>query len=218
MLKRSKLYQKCRKLRAAHPGVSPACILHWARARTPLALDWCNGRARLKRSGFDIEARWRMDECGDVSYLGEFSRTPGEEGFRVDPRNTPGKPGYHAQWPQDEYGEICFYIPHNSPREAARELWERHGYSKGVAWALAQAQMRQDAQRLAEYWAGARAQYYLTVTASRHGVELGGDSLGGIDVDREAEFDNIIEENNMIENAIREARSALAELRKCKAR
>lgn len=214
MRRRSKLWARYRKLRAEHGAhIGAKYLLLWARTPDAPAIDWRNGRASLARDGFQIALRYECECDADLSYLGEFSRNPGAEGFRVDPDNLPGD---GRDWPEyDGNGRACFYVPMNSPRENARILRER-GFPKHAADCAARRIMHDDAARLARYWNGELSQYVLSVTVSRNGIELGSDHLGGIDCDGEEYFATCLEEHGMVDNAIREARGALAQLCKGK--
>jgi len=213
MRKTSKLFRKYMEYRK---DGSPAKIAHhWAKQRAPLALDWQGEVATLRRAGFDIRIKFRIDNGADLSHLGEFTSSParGAEFYRVDPDNVPGR---SRDWPRDEQGRaVCYYVPMNTAREA-RAWFKAHGYAAHIGDCIARSYIKRDAERLAKFYSGDLQCYVVTVTASRNGIELGADSLGGIDVDKIAELDACISDHGMIDQAISEASASVAALCHCK--
>lgn len=143
-------------------------------------------RASFKRNGFDITIKVGDEECPDLSFVGEFTDKfePG-----AIKRNKPGR------------NEFKYFVPGNS-FEDHRSSLNKMGFSKGESGRMAAEYVHRDMKMLED---GIR-QVYVTVTASKAGVELGSDSLGGIDVSDKEGLGEMIEAHGMIDNAIEAAK------------
>lgn len=163
---------RARYLKYRANGVPARTAIAWARTVNP-SLDWrssLGGRdtATFKHQGFDVVAEVSPDEYTDLgmSGLGTFEREyePGDI-VRYGPDD-----GYRRN------RELRYFRPVESVA-AWRKEFQRSGMAKGPAEEAARALRFDAARRAVEYQA-----FNLLVTVSRHGVELGSASLGGIDL------------------------------------
>lgn len=214
------------KFRAESPHIPAAHAFRWAETHVlemSDALDpndWddkpnANGmQIKLSRSGFDIVVTAEPDYDHDWS-AGKFtsSHEPGavmldewKEYYRRGGQDCARRPDVY-EW----------YVPSITKDEHKRTL-SAMGYARNVADVLAQSYVMRD---MRADQAGREA-YYIVVTASREGIELGSDSMGGIDSydDGSAGHWSAVRRNlaqtvtdyDMIDNAIEEAQGALAKL------
>jgi len=173
---------------------------------TKAELNWRNERAEWQQDGFDIVAKIRPDEDPDLSWLGTYtdSLPAGEAGRDYIDREKEG------DWTSREYR---YFVPGNSYAEAVSSL-VKMGYTPIGAKRMAKRYVHQDYQRCEDYNRGGWSMTYVSVTASREGVELGRASLGGIESDAgDYITDTALE---LVGEAVKEAETTLEELWLCK--
>ena len=153
-------------------------------------------------SGFDFEARVSVDECPDLSYLGEYTDTwePGA----ID--------RFHGK--DNPYARVYRYFVPSTDRgtfEEHRTALRAMGYGKHEADTAARKIVREDFERAEAYNEHEWGMLVVTVTASRAGIELASDSIGGIesDYDAGALFDTL---GDLEHEALTQARAAMAAL------
>jgi len=188
-------------------GVPASSPLALAKARVTRrerqGLDWKHssgyGRplksATLMRDGFEVSVRVDYDEIGDLSHLGEFTDNPKGAVKRK-------KIGWN---------EYKYFRPATSYEEHRRAL-SKLGYSRQAADVLARKYMRQDAEYAEEFARGDRSLLVVEVQVSKMGVELGFESVGGVDVDDldDPYLDELAED--LIPSALHEAKQKLQKL------
>jgi hypothetical protein len=202
----------------------------WAKSEVldpPPALDWqdynrgmdSGKTATLERDGFQIVVRALYDYDAEPEVT--FSNEPDASGSvehpewrafmeRTDGRGDDPNYGYHTP-------DVWRYItPNNVTLEENRTYYASIGYSRNDAYLKAQSDIRRIAL---DAISDDRNVFWIRVTAYREGVELGSDSLGGIDLGRfesdakfERELSEAVEENGMIDSAISEANETLSRL------
>lgn len=167
----------------------------------PAPLDWHTERhsgeeyATWKQGGFTLRAEKHYDQDGDLSYLGEFTNT--------------WKPGCFTRRNAGR-GEYKYFMPENTAAWHTKSLLEMK-YPRGEAWLLGQQYARQDWKRAEDYNDNQWCYYWVEVTASRAGEELGRASLGGVESDSDeagySYFDEVA--RDLAHEAIAEARAAV---------
>jgi hypothetical protein len=162
--------------------------------RVPWSLD-----ESFHYQGFDVVVTCQPDQDADFSYLGEFT----------DKATSRHSEGYYLVNPNSRndrhvYG---FFELANPVPEVAADLIKNCKYGKRAAWETAWKQAKDDMQHALDYTA-----YVVTVTASRHGIELGYDILSGVESESDSDIVEEVLCNSMIDNAISEAKANLARL------
>lgn len=161
---------------------------------------------RFSHDGFELVARRDWDPEADTSWLGEFRRVRGD-GHGGD-RHQPAPDAMLVQnrWPQRMPGEYVWFIPATGRgyREL-RQAWLDAKAGKQAADERARSALQHDMDTLAE-----EEFYSLTVTAFRAGIELGRDSLSGIEYGYD--MPEVIIDHGMHVTAVEDARANLARL------
>lgn len=148
--------------------------------------------------GFTVRIRIEQDQDADLSFLGEFTDRPAGDHSE----------GYCLRNPNAyDHGAYKWFVPANPVPEVAAELIKLK-FGKRLAWELAWRYAKQDLQEALDY-----APVGVIVTASREGIELGQDSLGGIDDPDYAR--SAVAEHDMIGTAIAKAKEMLGRLCTC---
>lgn len=186
-------------------GVRAAAALEWARTRSNgVTFQWAHDdTGETTRDGFELRATVRADEWPELSYLGEFTNSPGPDTIAV-----PDGMRYAPAAFRVDYRYFAPAIPWREQRAGL----SRMGFPRHVADCLAREYNRRDMRAYVE-----TETYAVTVTASRAGVELGSASMGGIGflpdtdaTDRETYIDEIA--TDLIGEVIDEARANLRAL------
>lgn len=190
------------KLRTEHPDASASTLWCWViDARKLPDVTWRDGVGTLKMHGFDIRISIEPDHLslGDMGF-GEF---------HTDPREGSIKRFWERRWNQMQY-----YSPSCSLEERIAYR-TRNGMARGPAWLEARQEERREMKRAEDVQA-----FYVKVAASRNGVELGTAGIGGCGHDTEEGAEESVRDHGLIEEAIAEAREALAGLcgRRCKSK
>lgn len=119
-----------------------------------------------KADGFTFRATIQPDDDAEPDFLGTFTDDWSEDVIVIRPRCR---------------GDWKYFLPANTERSHYESLRDMH-YGRTRARELARQYVRQDFERARSYgrdW----NMYGVTVTISRAGVELGCDSLWGIDAE-----------------------------------
>ncbi len=192
---------KAHALAREHPDASARVRLYWAREAPPPVPpgDWANGAdgptVSFTTEGFDVTIHFEPDYYPEPR--ARFTDA-WESGAVQHPAWRPNEWNRNRvnRWIVLEAGNV----------EDHYEGLHKMGYSKSVARALAEEYVRQDIQHAID-----PEEWVCSVTASKAGVELGRDTLGGIDGDmdylRRVAFDH-----GMVEVAVAEAKATLARL------
>lgn len=198
----AKVIKLYRQIRAKQEGIPASSAYRWALALAEDQPDWewsnDGRRVTFEHEGYSILVRVEDDEDPDISYLGTFSDRFEDGAIRNS---------------SSDRNSYKWFVPMTSAREYKQALSEL-GYSRAAAYALALEYVRRDMETAREYRV-----YVVIVTASREGVELGSDVLGGIDIDEgetwqdsRAQIQSMITDHGMIDTAIAEANETLAKL------
>jgi hypothetical protein len=145
--------------------------------------------------GFDISIRVEPDDSNDYSFLGEFSDNEGIDSIK--------NPEAWNRYGEPNHNYLAYFTPAISEAEHFAYL-HKSGMDKQSAHLKAREIVIEMMNTARDYSASV-----LFVTASRDGIELGSDVLGGIDYDDPADA---VWDHDMIDNAIGEAKAKLAEL------
>lgn len=196
-------------------GIPASVALTWARSAPALALDW-NGagdRAELERDGFAIVVRVEPDDIppAEADFTDAAPADPMMERLCRNPRawDVDGEPLYGS-------GHYRYVVPACTSYADERAALHARGYSRHDADAIARRSVRQLVELLVsdDYTSSV-----VVVTASRAGVELGSDALGGVDIDgrgswqdARSRLESVISDHEMIDGAIADARSTLQNL------
>jgi hypothetical protein len=177
---------------------------HWAwkyAGHVAPSFDWqeCGDgmRATLKRAGFDVTIDAKPDYDGFGMEDGTFTDTRTADAVRI-PDCLRDRHSYR------------YFVPMISYAEHVKGLRDM-GIARHDADCLARSYVLRDMRAAVS----GREYYWLDVRVSRGGIELGRDSLGGIefgDDARERELDATVDDHGMINNAITSATDALAKL------
>ena len=194
----NKVRTEYRILRGRHT-IGAKHALAWARAKYQDREDWewshDGETSTLEREGFTITLKVESDYYPDSSFLGEFGDTWQEGAITNDP---------------DDSRLYRWFYPAITQAEHRAGL-QALGMSKSVAEDLAREYVRRDMETAREY-----AAYVLIVSASREGIELGSDVLGGVDFsddeDNQRQAEMIVSDHGMIDEALDQARATLAKL------
>lgn len=188
-------------LRKKMPYLSAGRALLIARAKykqQESEWEWShNGdTATLEREGFTVTLKVEPDYDPDSSWLGTFG-----DSFEDGAISNAGSNERHAyKWFYPE-------VKQSDHREGLSGM----GMSKSVAEDIARGYVRRDMEMAREYRA-----YVLIVTASRASVDLGFDSLGGVDFSddepNERQAEEVVDDHGMVDTAIEQARATLAKL------
>lgn len=147
--------------------------------------------------GFDVTVTIQPEEDPDISHRGEFSDDP-----------TGHSEGYALRNYQAGRGDYKWFRLTNPVPDVAKALIQHHRYGRREAYDEAWRQAKEDLRAVLDY-----EQVYVVVTASRNGVTLGRESLGGIETDGDYdEVKAIVVGDGMIENAVDDARETLRKL------
>jgi|GEM_PF-5534644 len=146
------------------------------RARIDALLEDLDDHGRMERDGFQIKVKVDYEEYPEPDECcGDFSDT-WQPGSLVNPK-------HHAEGGYSSWRSWESHAPyHYSPNcEGIAKYASERGYARHQAWLQEQRARRRDM----EYCAGDReaSYYYVTVTASRAGIELGYDSLHNIEAE-----------------------------------
>lgn len=199
----SELAELYRMMRRRDPSLRAVKVWHDAeQERTPsyeLEFNDYDGQdgslvAELNVDGYDVKVRILVDE--DPGPSGKFTDT-WEPGVVAIPEN------------RDRSDRFTYFLP-ECTYEVHRRGLRSMGYAKHDADCLARSYVKQDMERATseDY-----RQYVATVDVEANGVELGHDSLGGIDVgdltglDAQRELAKVILWHDMIDNALNEAKT-----------
>lgn len=166
-------------------------------------------QATATRDEFDLTVRVRYEtETWDDDVFGTFDDSPGRWPDAVptsggDQRSTYRGYGREPEWyhPAEPWARYDWYRKLGASKATAYQ-WLRYALDKELRYARE------------------RTAYYVTVTASVHGIELGTASLGGLEYDDDDALAGTMEEQtasflveyDLIGEAIEDARRNLAEL------
>jgi len=165
------LLKAYRAMRAAHPCLNAATLLHWARTTMKAkTLDWSDNRAQWKEGKFTFIATREDDDDADLSWIGKLTDDP--DG--AIKRHNAGS------------NEYQYFKPTNSYREHYKGL-RKLKYGRAEADRLARSYVQQDMRRMERYgesWTmtGVRVRCYAK------GIELASASLWGIESDSEESY------------------------------
>lgn len=195
--------ERYRKLRSENRTTPATYLIAWARQEKPVDFDGddilatVDGRStvELTRGKFTIHITACLDEFPDTSHLGEYSDT-WQDGAIRNPESLTDSVMY--DW----------YVPMNTEASHYKALRDMK-YGKSLAHELARSYVYRDMQSLRDYQS-----FVLFVRAFANGIELGCDSLGGIDIDISdpSYLADCVLENGMIDNVIEQATDAIAGL------
>jgi hypothetical protein len=173
----SGLVAQYKKVRAENPGTSRPLRLALGQGDRQQQAGWIQRPRRfLLVDGFDIEISYGYDDCGDYSHLGEF--TSSWEPDAVE--NPEARHNNHV---------YRYFVPTTPYREHFDAL-HKMGMAKSVAHEKALRYVLDAVEEAREY-----TSFIVTVTASKEGIELGSDVLGGIDEDY---IENAVIDHGMI--------------------
>lgn len=161
---------------------------------------------RFSYDGFELIARREWDPDADTSWLGEFRRVRRDGDAWGDTPPAPNAMLVSNRWSQRMSGDYVWFIP--APGRGYRELrqaWLDAKAGKQAADERARSALQHDMDTLAE-----EEFYSLTVTAFRAGIELGRDSLSGIEYGYD--MPEVIIDHGMHVTAVEDARANLARL------
>jgi hypothetical protein len=202
--------EEYRRIRRKYYWLSANQAILWARGNVkPTELDWTidYGRhvatGKTTRDGFDIVVT--VDD--DVYPTRHVEETDANTGIR--------NPNF--RWEGDEYDsrrhQRYLSLESDSTVPDLAEEYHRRGDARNVAWERARVSLQEEAEG---YLSNESNEFIMTATVYLGGAELGTDSLGGCDVDPiedlEKQFDNIVLENSIIEEAMDQAVKELKEL------
>ena len=205
----SEVLSEYRKWRQKGMGAKNALSLA-KRGDPPFQLRWSDDeKVVLERDGFSVTVTWEPDQCDYGDYLGEFTDT-WSEGVLENPRANwhveETWRGRNERIPGWNNREWKWFLPQITEEEHYRDLC-KYKFGKAEARRLAREYTEDALSRALEYQA-----WVVIVTASRDGIELASDALGGIDVDSFDELAWIVADHGMIEEAIERAKAALEKL------
>lgn len=198
------------RLRKKHPWLPSKQAILWARGNVkPLEFEWepFTGNHLAvgtgTRDGFDI--RITVDQSDEVSDAVTVTDT--DTGIR--------NPNF--DWQTDGWrreGRFIALESDSTVQDLAKE-YRKYGDARNVAWERAHEALQDEAE---SYINGDTVPVYFTATASVKGMELGTGSIGSelaltYGVEMERECDNTVQETDIVEQAIEEARENAAELR-----
>lgn len=149
----------------------------------------------IEREGLTVTVSMDPEQCPDVSWLGEFTDKWSRDAL-VNSHNVPNTYRY--------------FVPGTTVGEHRRALSDL-GYARGVAHALAVSYAHEDMKtaRELEVWT-------VKVAVSKADVPLGTDYLGEVtladDEDRAEQLAELVRDHGMVDTALAEARTTLAEL------
>ncbi len=161
----------------------------------------------LEQDGFRIAIQWDYDPCPDLSHWGEWSETPlPDERLSVDHRARGGSRNQYRYWNPD-YATTATDLKGVMREFQGKGEDKNTAYRRVMDWRMRSYRIMRDNELMV---------VYVNVTASRHGVELGFDSLCGIEILPDNNFDEeiqrAVDEHEMIQDAILEARKTLTKL------
>ena len=194
----SGLVAKYKKNRAENPGLPASYALRWARdVEASNRPEDFNVRGNpFTVDGFDIEITYDYDDANDYSHLGEFTDSWDEDAVR--------NPEAWTSHGNRNHSYLAYFVPAITEREHFDGL-HKMGMSKSVAHEVARSYVLRDMDQARDF-----TSYVIEVTASKEGVVLGRDYLGG--VEDEDYIPSCVIDHDMIGNAISEAKSTLAKL------
>lgn len=161
----------------------------------------CHGdKTSFDHEGFSVHAKIVCDQDPDTSWIGEFSDTPGE-----------GAIDHHATgiWLERSYRGPRYFNPANYSYDYYLNTEKR---SKSEARSLANEQAKQDYKRLVGFYQGDWSMVGVVVTVYRDGVELGSASIWGIETDSGADCFKSLVMDELLHEAVNEARMTLDKL------
>jgi hypothetical protein len=198
-----------RRFRVKYSGMRARDVWRWADSWIDMLaeraeLDWTesggNLSANLRREGFDVTVYVKPDY--DTWPDGDFTDNPSADSVAIPDT-------YRERNSFRYYTPVCSYREH-------RASLTKLGYARGVAHELATRYVREEMERNVRQ---DRAVYMIGASASREGIELGRMTIGGYEIDADASYSETIStltdaviENGVIDEAVSEARQALARL------
>lgn len=153
-----------------------------------------NGRS-FEMDGFDISIEMTPDMDPDYSFYGEFIDND-QDGAVKNPAGWTSHGNRNNSY-------AAYFVPTYTLEERYADL-HKAGMDKQSARLAARDAVLKDLECAKDY-----SPFVVTVTASRNGIELGSDTMGGMDYD---DPEDGILGNDMINNAIEYAKEALAKL------
>lgn len=146
---------------------------------------------KFKQGKFDIEVKTETDDYPDTSWIGHFSNS--WEFGAIDRKRT-------RDYSRHEYR---YFIP-----TCGCDSFKNQKTRKDKAYFMKSALL--DHRYFEDLNNGNKWFNVVVVTASIDGIELGFDSLGGVESDYD--IDQCLRENGMVENAIESAKTELKKL------
>lgn len=224
-----KIKEKYAKNRRNHPWMSAKNALDWAKRERDYSADWdyvSNTGSTYSREvdGFTVTLKINHDsqfpEDGDMGHyvngISSYNWSSGEwsgnypEPNEDFPLNLPYTSFASGSYSQDRHA-YPYWVPDGVEEQFV--FYRRNGASKSVAWDLTKEWVE---QMIKDFFGGPLVYVYVTVTVSKDGIELGGDSIGTNYVD-DHEGQNYpfqcVEEHGMIEEAMNEAKEAIKKLK-----
>lgn len=201
------------KLRTEHPTLPASSLFRWtletvAKAKRKDPLEWRHDdTGRGKVQGFDVVVRARPEDDYSLEDVGLGRFLYGHE-HKGDLRRKGAASG-----------EMTHYRPLQSLGERIRYRRVQMGMARHDAWLSAREEEKRELALAEEYASGDRCPFYVSVKVYRNGLELGSSGIGMCDGDGDYLKQTVIE-HGLIEEAIAEAREALAGLcgRRCKSK
>ncbi len=146
------------------------------------AIDWMDGSASIEIGPYMVELKQDYDDDPDLSWLGEFSNTPGPDA--IDRTKT--RAGTRAH-------EFRYWNPAVTLDEHYREL-HGAGFSKADAWLKALEYRERIYSRIESFCHGYWVMIGITATARIDDIVCGDASLWGIESDAGDHIDEIAHE------------------------
>jgi hypothetical protein len=170
-------------------------------------LDWTNvGAYATDRNGYETVARGIID-----GYTVTVRMGPDDNAFDDDVYgsfHTEKETEHDVRTDGGVYRRSDIWYTPVDATDRIAYIHDRQGQSKSTAREIARQAFIEEAQQALE-----RTAYVLIVTASRGGIELGRDVLGGIEYDddepRDQQVASVLTDHGMIEGALDEARAEL---------
>ncbi len=196
-----------RRHRSAHPQLSASSALAWARSTPMPGITWdtddphavLSGTARLDGFGVCLT----VTEDSEPEPDGTFTDTY-QDGAFPNPNFRPWNAGlnYHTtRWYLSGYGSTI---------EGHRRDLAAAGFDRHRAWLTAVQYLREEAKRAAD-----PQRYVVSVTVSRHGIQLASESVYNVDVPddaAEARRQLIDQGEELIGPAVHRARATMTTL------
>lgn len=196
-------------------GIGATTALQWAKSEPAPELDWNDSgdRAELERDGYHVVVRVEPDDMvpQDVTFTDNAPDDPIMERLCRNPNAWDnGEPfsGYARR--------LRYIVPDFTSYDEMRRYLRSRGYSRNESDVRAARSIRD----LVELFASDDYSVSVVVVeVYRLGVELGSDSLGGIDIDGRGSWqaarerlESVIAEHDLIGRAVADARETAREL------